>query len=119
MLLERERPRRHGAHAHARSKNPKESEGTGVEDEKRAGIWRRRAASSRREGAEIDEYPSIYLERDAVDAVGRGLGDEERILLRPDADARELGRRGDDLLEELACTVKGGGIGGFGGGELE
>eukprot|EP00964_Phaeocystis_antarctica_P121510 scaffold85163_cov61-Phaeocystis_antarctica.AAC.4 len=46
------------------------------------------------------------LERDAVDAVGRGLGDEERILLRPDADARELGRRGDDLLEELACIVK-------------
>ena len=42
------------------------------------------------------------LERDAVDDVGRGLGDEERILLRADADARELGRRGGDLLEERA-----------------
>ena len=61
------------------------------------------------------------LERDAVDAVGRGLGDEERILLRPDADARELGRRGDDLLEELTCIVKRPWWGqrGFGGGWLE
>ena len=45
------------------------------------------------------------LERDAVDDVGRGLGDEERILLRADADARELGRRGGDLLEEHAWVV--------------
>ena len=60
------------------------------------------------------------LERDAVDAVGRGLGDEERILLRADADARELGRRGDDLLAGLACIVeRRWGQRGFGGGWLE